>query len=310
MIIQTSGAGRIGHRLNRLAGGVDLDDSLMVSKVETELAGVGCGALIAVNQLVAILTGAFETAFHVGARLIAESPLLALVPIRTCPIIRCGKDLAFGADADAAFGRWPALMGTADAGTKMVGAFNFFVGQVGAIAVSIAEFRPLDALRPAGGRSLRAEELVVGASDQRAVGLVGIIGAVGETVASPPVREAKSIVAPELTAVTRREIAINFIGAVGAVGAVVTLAARFQTSLAVGAAELVQVTGRHVGGESASSLVSAISTVEKSVAFLLRRQANSARTFEIFALTAPVAAIRFVGAVDAVHHLIAPLVRR
>lgn len=67
--------------LNRLAGGVDLDDPLMVSKVETELAGVGCGALIAVNQLVAILAGAFETALHVGARLIAESPLLALVPI-------------------------------------------------------------------------------------------------------------------------------------------------------------------------------------------------------------------------------------
>jgi hypothetical protein len=40
---------------------------------------------------------------------------------RTCPIIRRGKDLAFGADADAAFGRWPALMGTTDAGTKMVG---------------------------------------------------------------------------------------------------------------------------------------------------------------------------------------------
>jgi|688.fasta_scaffold565073_1 hypothetical protein len=83
--------------------------------------------------------------------------------------------------------------------------------------------------------------------------------------------------------------AINFIGAVGAVGAMVTLAARFQTRPAVGAAELVQVTGRHVGGESASSLVSAISAVEKSVALLLRRQANSARAFEIFALTAPVA---------------------
>lgn len=40
---------------------------------------------------------------------------------RACPIIRTGKDLALGADADAAFRRWPALMGTADAGTKMVG---------------------------------------------------------------------------------------------------------------------------------------------------------------------------------------------
>jgi hypothetical protein len=91
-------------------------------------------------------------------------------------------------------------------GVFVLTAFNFFVGQVGAIAVSIAEFRPLDAFRAASGRSLRAEELVVRAPDQRAVGLVGIVGAVGETVAPPPVREAKSIVAPELTAVTRREI--------------------------------------------------------------------------------------------------------
>lgn len=72
--------------------------------------------------------------------------------------------------------------------------------------MSVAEFGPLDALGSAGGRSLGAEELVVGASDQRAVGLVGIVATVGETVASPPVGEAKSIVAPELTAVTRREI--------------------------------------------------------------------------------------------------------
>ena len=30
-------------------------------------------------------------------------------------------------------------------------AFNFFIGQVGAIAVAIAQFRPLDALGPASG---------------------------------------------------------------------------------------------------------------------------------------------------------------
>lgn len=69
--------------LNRLAGGVDLDDSLMMSKVETELTGVGCGALVAVDQFVTILARTFETAFHVGARLIAETPFLALVPICT-----------------------------------------------------------------------------------------------------------------------------------------------------------------------------------------------------------------------------------
>ncbi len=69
--------------LNRLAGGVDLDDSLMMGKVETELAGVGCGALVTVDQFVTILARTFETAFHVVARLIAETPFLALVPICT-----------------------------------------------------------------------------------------------------------------------------------------------------------------------------------------------------------------------------------
>jgi hypothetical protein len=69
---------------------------------------------------------------------------------------------------------------------------------------------------------------------------------------------------------------------------VVTFTARFQTSLAVGATELVQVTGRYVGGKTTTNFISAISTVEKSIAFLLRRKANSARTFEIFALTTPV----------------------
>jgi hypothetical protein len=71
--------------------------------------------------------------------------------------------------------------------------------------VAIAQFRPLDALGPASGWSLRAEEFVIRASDG-AVGLVGIISAVGKTITSPSVRKAKSIVAPELTAVTRREI--------------------------------------------------------------------------------------------------------
>ena len=65
----------------------------------------------------------------------------------------------------------------------------------------------------------------------------------------------------------------------------VTLAARFQTCLAVGATELVQVTRRYVGGETTANLVSAISAVDESVAFLLRRKANATGTFEIFALT-------------------------
>lgn len=200
-------------------------------------------------------------------------------------------------------------MGTADAGTKMVGAFNFFVGKVGTITMAIAQFRALNAFRSASGRSLRAKELVIRASDESAIGFIGIVSAVGKTIATPPVWKTKSIVTPELTAVTRREIAINFVGAIGAVGAVVAFTARFQTALPVGASELVQVTGRYVGSKIAAYLVSAISAVDESIAFLFRGKANSAGTFEIFALAMAVTAIRFVGAVDAVHHLIAPLVR-
>lgn len=42
---------------------------------------------------------------------------------RARPIIRI-EDLTLGADTSAAFGRCPTLMGTTDAGTKMVGCFD------------------------------------------------------------------------------------------------------------------------------------------------------------------------------------------
>lgn len=64
----------------------------------------------------------------------------------------------------------------------------------------------------------------------------------------------------------------------------VAFTARFQTALPVGASELVQVTGRYVGSKIAAYLVSAISAVDESIAFLFRGKANSAGTFEIFAL--------------------------
>ena len=53
----------------------------MMSKVETELAGVGCAALIGAERLVSILACTVETALLVGARLVAETPFLALVAI-------------------------------------------------------------------------------------------------------------------------------------------------------------------------------------------------------------------------------------
>ncbi len=89
-------------------------------------------------------------------------------------------------------------------------AFNFFVGRVGAVTNSIAKFGAFNALGPASGRSLRTEELVVGATDKSAISFVRIIRAVGEAVTSPPVRKAKAVVAPELAAVTRREICNKF----------------------------------------------------------------------------------------------------
>ena len=83
---------------------------------------------------------------------------------------------------------------------------HFFVGGIGAVTNSVAKFSPFDTLGPVGGRSLRTEELVVRATDKSAVCFIRIIEAVGETIATPSVRKAKSIVAPELAAVTRREI--------------------------------------------------------------------------------------------------------
>lgn len=72
--------------------------------------------------------------------------------------------------------------------------------------MAIAQFRALNAFRSASGRSLRAKELVIRASDESAIGFIGIVSAVGKTIATPPVWKTKSIVTPELTAVTRREI--------------------------------------------------------------------------------------------------------
>lgn len=51
----------------------------------------------------------------------------------------------------------------------------------------------------------------------------------------------------------------------------VAFAAGLQTSLAVGAAELVEMTGCDVGGETASVFIGTVSTVEETVAFLLGR---------------------------------------
>ena len=84
-------------------------------------------------------------------------------------------------------------------------AVDLFVGHIGAIVVAVAEFDAGDALRSAGGRSLRAEEHAVRTAVGRAVLLVGQVGAVGVAIAAPARRNAQPVVAAELLAVARRE---------------------------------------------------------------------------------------------------------
>ena len=74
--------------LNVLACGVDSDNALMMNKVQPELTGIRCGILVALNQLVTVLTRTFEAAFHVGARLVAETPFFAFVSV----CCRCQKN--------------------------------------------------------------------------------------------------------------------------------------------------------------------------------------------------------------------------
>lgn len=74
----------------------------------------------------------------------------------------------------------------------------------------------------------------------------------------------------------------------------VTFTARFQTALAVGAAEFIQVTRRYVRSEITAHLISAISTVDESIAFLFAGKANSAGTFEIFRLAISVTCFFFI----------------
>lgn len=71
----------IHNHLDILAGGVHLDDTLMMGKIQPEFAGIGCNALAAIDQLVTFFARTFETAFHINASLIAKSPFFAFVSI-------------------------------------------------------------------------------------------------------------------------------------------------------------------------------------------------------------------------------------
>ena len=69
----------------------------------------------------------------------------------------------------------------------------------------------------------------------------------------------------------------------------VALLDRLDAFLAVGAAELVQVTRRDVAGQQRTVLfVALVATVEETVAFLARFHADAARTLEVARVTRPV----------------------
>lgn len=67
--------------LSILAGGVYPNDSLVVSKIQTELRRVGGSARVGIDQFVSFLARALEAPFRVGAELVTKAPLLALVAI-------------------------------------------------------------------------------------------------------------------------------------------------------------------------------------------------------------------------------------
>ena len=71
---------------------------------------------------------------------------------------------------------------------------------------SVAKPALVNALRGSLRSTLGTVELVVGAGDGRAVVLVGAVGAVLVAVAAPPGGDAAVVLAPELSAVARREI--------------------------------------------------------------------------------------------------------
>ena len=80
------------------------------------------------------------------------------------------------------------------------------VGTVLAVGHAVAESALVNALRGSLRSTLGAVELVVRAGDGRAVVLVGAVGAVLVAVAAPPGGDATVVLAPELSAVARREI--------------------------------------------------------------------------------------------------------
>lgn len=85
-------------------------------------------------------------------------------------------------------------------------ACDAFVGEIRAVVDAVAELGAFDTFRSARRRTSRAEKLVIGTANERAITLVRIISAIRIAVATPPVRYAQTVVATELTAVARREI--------------------------------------------------------------------------------------------------------
>jgi len=85
------------------------------------------------------------------------------------------------------------------------------VSAVLTVGDAVAKSALVDTFGGALRTALRAVELVVRAGDCGTVVLVGAVGAVLVTVATPPDRNTTVVLAPELTAVTWREIAVLFI---------------------------------------------------------------------------------------------------
>lgn len=311
--VEARGARRVGHELLVGPRRVHAPHGPVVGEQQLQRAvRVARRAVGLPRQPVAVVARARVRAVRVGAKLVAEAPLLALVSVYARPGV-VGNLPALGAVAGPSRQRSLALVLASERRAAARRAGGLLVGTVGAVPLAVAELRALDALGRVVGAALGAEELVLRARRGRAVELVRAVRAVPVAVAVERHRDAERVGAPELTHVAGGEVAVLLVAAVLTVRPVVALEAQVHALGAVRAPELVQLAGD--AGAGAALLVATVAAVQVAVAPLVLGQAQprivrAGAASEVVRLTLPVRALSLVSAVHAVHLHVAALVRR
>lgn len=267
VIIQAAGGRGVSHLRSVIAEHVHLEDLVRVGEINHHFGRVQLSfALIIGVEVVAFGTSTFEAAVIVFTLLITKSPLLAFVTINACSrIIR--HLFALRTKADTTLQRTPTGVFTAQRSTLALRTSRFLVRAIKTVLDPVAEFTFFDAFGRLTSSAVWTVEFIVWTGNGRTIFLVRSIRAVLISVAPPPCRYTQGIFAPELAAVTGREIAVLFVGSVPTLIPVVALLVLLDALFAIFTSKLGQLAG-HLA--VACILVGLVPAVVVPVAFFCR----------------------------------------